>query len=221
MLNLRNYSDCSNPSSFANRLRAKRFELFESLASSIPRPIRVIDVGGTREFWQNRGWAGREDITITLVNLASEPSGHKNIVSREGDATNLSEYDDGSFDIAFSNSVIEHLFTFENQQAMAHEVQRVSRAFWVQTPNYWFPIEPHFHVPAWQWMPEAVRVGILRRRQCGRRGPFPDKEEARESVREVRLLTSRELSRLFPGATIVPEKLYGLTKSWMVHRGFV
>jgi hypothetical protein len=220
VLNLQKHSDCSDPGSFANRMRAKRFELFESLAASIPKPIRILDIGGTREFWENRGWAGREDHEITLINLASEPSKHKNILSREGDATDLSEYEDASFDIAFSNSVIEHLFTFENQKAMAREIQRVGRAFWVQTPNYWFPIEPHFHVLAWQWMPESVRVGILRRCQCGRRGPFPDKEEARQSVSEVRLLSKRELSRLFPGAEIVSEKFLGLTKSWIVHRGF-
>ena len=69
------------------------------------------------------------------------------------DATNLHEFGDASFDIAFSNSVIEHLSTFENQARMAAEVRRVARAYWVQTPNFWFPIEPHFLVPAWHWLP--------------------------------------------------------------------
>ena len=220
MFNLERYTDCSDPNSFSNKMRAKRFKLFESLAASIPSPVRILDVGGTLEFWENRGWAGRDDLEITLINLSSEPTEYSNIFSCQGDATNLSEYGDACFDIAFSNSVIEHLFTFENQKAMAREVQRVACAFWVQTPNYWFPIEPHFHIPGWQWMPESVRVGLLRRCQCGRRGPLPDKNEARQSVREVRLLTKRELSVLFPGAEIVPEKLLGLTKSWIVHRGF-
>jgi methyltransferase family protein len=220
VLNLKKYSDCSDPSSFANRMRAKRFELFETLVASIPKPIRIIDVGGTQGFWENRGWAGREDVEVTLVNLTAEPSRHKNILACEGDATNLSGYSDSCFDVAFSNSVIEHLFTLEKQKAMAREVQRVARAFWVQTPNYWFPVEPHFQIPGWQWLPESIRVGILRRHRCGRRGPYPSEEEARQAVCEIRLMTRRELARLFPNADIVAEKFFGFTKSWIVYHGF-
>jgi len=220
VLDLLKITDCGDPNSLSNRMRSARFRYFESLVESLPRPLRIIDIGGTQSFWEKRGWTGREDVEITLVNLTAEPSAHPNINCVSGDATDLSEYGDRSFDVAFSNSVIEHLFTLENQEAMAHEVQRVAAAFWVQTPNYWFPIEPHFQLPGWQWLPETCRVQILRHRRCGRRGPYPDSREARESVREVRLMTRRELSRLFPGARIVPERFLGLVKSWIVHGGF-
>jgi hypothetical protein len=122
--------------------------------------------------------------------------------------------------VVFSNSVIEHLFTFEAQAAMAREVTRVGRAFCVQTPNFWFPLEPHFLVPGWQWLPEAARVALIRRRACGWRGPCPDLDDARATVREVRLMRRRELERLFPGATIEEERLGGLVKSFVVHGGF-
>ena len=155
-----------------------------------------------------------------MVNLKSEPQQYANIRSVLGDATRLSDYADQSFDIAFSNSVIEHLFTLENQAAMAREVQRVGKAYWVQTPNYWFPMEPHFHVPGWQWMPMRLRVAILQRRTCGWRGRTPDPARALDVVSEVRLLTRRELGELFPSASIVPEKFLGLTKSWIAYGGF-
>jgi hypothetical protein len=219
-MSIRRLANVDDPASLSNRLRNQRFARFEALIAGFARPVRIIDIGGTSAFWERRGWAGRPDVHVTLVNLKADPSAHANITSLAGDATNLAGSADKSFDVAFSNSVIEHLFTQENQQAMAREVQRVARAFWVQTPNYWFPVEPHYHVLGWQWMPEGARVALLRRRRCGWRGPCPDIEQARRYVREVRLLTRRDLALLFPGATIVPERLLGLVKSWVVMGGF-
>ena len=217
---LRKVADGHAAGSFSNRLRERRFRRFESLAAGLPRPLRVLDVGGTNNFWVQRGWAGRDDVSITLVNLKEQAQEHANIHPAVGDATHLAEYGDGSFDVVFSNSVIEHLFTFEAQAAMAREVTRVGRAFWVQTPNFWFPLEPHFLFPGWQWLPEASRVALIRRRAWGWRGPCPDIDDARATVREVRLLKRRELQRLFPGGTIEAERLGGLTKSFVVHGGF-
>src|SRR3954447_23548532 len=165
--------------SLSHRLRAVRFFLFERFAAGLDRPLRIIDVGGTNEFWEQRGWAGRDDVEVTLVNLEAGERRHANIVPTAGNATDLSEHDDGTFDIAFSNSVIEHLFTFENQARMAREVQRVAKAYWVQTPNFWFPIEPHLLVPVWHWLPESTRVAILRRRGVGWAGRTEDPVKAR------------------------------------------
>jgi len=195
-------------------------ELLEKLIEDMPRPIRVLDIGGTNSFWEMRGWAGREDIRVTTVNLKAEEKRHENIEPRSGDATNLREYADRSFDIAFSNSVIEHLFTIENQHKMAAEILRVGKSHWVQTPSYWFPIEPHFHVLGWQWMPKSVRVALLRRRRCGWRGPVADASEARRHVDEVRLLKKRELRQMFPTSVLHAERLGGLVKSWVVYGGF-
>lgn len=194
--------------------------MFEQLTAALPRPLRIIDIGGTNAFWSQRGWAGRDDVQIVTVNLQAEPQQFPNIECRTGDATSLGAVADREFDIAFSNSVIEHLFTKDAQRKMADEVRRVARAYWVQTPNFWFPIEPHFHVPGWQWMPVAARVAILRRRRCGWRGPVPDPQKALDAVTEVRLLTGSEMRELFPGATIWREKLGGLTKSWVAYSGF-
>jgi methyltransferase family protein len=217
---LQGLANDGSPNSISHRLRERRFRLFESLAATLPRPLRIIDLGGTNEYWERRGWADRDDVEITLVNLGPQERRHENLHPVIGDATDLADHADGSFDLAFSNSVIEHLFTYESQAAMAQEVRRVAGAYWVQTPNFWFPIEPHFLVPAWHWLPESTRIAILRRRGVGWAGRCPDPEKAREIVQEHRLMRRGELARLFPGAKLVPERVGGLTKSWTAIGGF-
>jgi hypothetical protein len=226
---LRRLADVDAAASFSNRRRTRRFEAFARLVDDLPRqpsrPLRILDVGGRSAFWEQRGWAGREDVHVVIVNLESElaaceteHTGYDNIELHAGDATNLSEFPDGSFDLAFSNSVIEHLQTFERQAAMAAEVLRLAPRYWVQTPNFWFPIEPHFLTPGWHWLPVSVRVALLRRRRWGWRGPCPDPNEARELVREVRLMRATELRRLFPGAELRRERIGPFVKSFMAVR---
>ncbi|MBN1529658.1 MAG: class I SAM-dependent methyltransferase [Thermoleophilaceae bacterium] len=217
---LRRLADDGDADSLSRRLRERRFRLFDSLVARLGPPISILDVGGTVEFWERRGWADRPGVSITLLNLGDQDQRHDNVRPMVGDATNLADFADGQFDVAFSNSVIEHLFSLEAQSRMAHEVQRVAKAHWVQTPNFWFPVEPHFLVPAWHWLPEDARVAILRRRGVGWAGRCPDADFAREIVREHRLMRRAELSRLFPSSRIVPERMFGLVKSWIAIRGF-
>lgn len=219
---LRRWADAGARGSFSNSRRSQRFEPFVRLVDELyaqnQRPVRILDIGGTNEFWEQRGWAGRENVHIVLVNLEPEASVHDNIEARTGDATNLSEFPDGSFDIVFSNSVIEHLSTFENQAAMAREVRRLAPVYWVQTPNFWFPIEPHFLTPGWHYLPARLRVELLRRRRWGWRGPCPDPAEANALVHEIRLMRGRELNRIFPDATCNKERIGPLTKSFVALR---
>ncbi|MFP4216371.1 MAG: class I SAM-dependent methyltransferase [Phycisphaerae bacterium] len=215
-IDLRQAADAFAPGSFSNRFRDRRFIRFERIIDNVSRPVSILDIGGTATFWQHRGWADHADYRITTLNIAAEESPAANITCTTGDATDLSQYDDASFDVVFSNSVIEHLFTFDAQKAMASEVRR----YWVQTPYFWFPMEPHFHVVGWQWLPMSVRVAMIRRRQCGHRGPCPEPTAARKLVEEVRLVTRREMRRLFPDAAIWNERFAGLTKSLVAWRPF-
>lgn len=211
---LQQLADDGRTNSISHRLRERRFRLFDQLVGGLPRPLRILDIGGTAKYWQQRGWAGHEDITITLVNLEAEAQRYDNIIPTAGNATDLREHANGSFDVAYSNSVIEHLTDLESQARMAREVQRVAAAYWVQTPNFWFPIEPHFLVPAWHWLSEDARVAILRRRGVGWAGRCEDPEFARRIVREHRLMRRSELQALFPDAQLVGERVGGLVKSW-------
>jgi hypothetical protein len=216
---MRRLADQSKSGSFSNHRRSRRFEAFaaivDAMAAKQDRPVRILDIGGTNSFWENRGWGERTDVEIVLVNLEAEPRTHANIDPRAGDATNLGEFPDQSFDIVFSNSVIEHLQTRDRQAAMAREVRRLASVYWIQTPNFWFPVEPHFLTPAWHYLPVAARVALLRRRQWGWRGPCPDRAEAESLVREIRLMRGRELRRMFPDAALKPEKIGPFVKSFV------
>ena len=102
----------------------------------------------------------------------------------QGNALEL-PFGDASFDIAFSNAVIEHVGRREAQQRFVDEVLRVARRAFVTTPNRWFPIEVHTRAPFVHWLPEhaANRVYDLLRK------PW---------AKENHLLGPRELADLFP-----------------------
>src|SRR5215218_4168964 len=105
---MRRLADQSKTGSFSNMRRSRRFEAFAELVDGLLQdrsaPLRILDIGGTNSFWEQRGWGDREDVEIVLINLEAEPRRHPSIESRAGDATDLSEFPDGSFDVVFSNS---------------------------------------------------------------------------------------------------------------------
>ena len=183
----------------------------------LPRPVRVLDVGGTTEFWEDRGWAGRPDVEVVMVNLPGKTIDrrHANLIPQDGDATAL-DYGDGEFEVAFSNSVIEHLGTRDRQRKMASEIRRVARHYYVQTPNRWFPVEPHFQAVGWHFLPRRVRVELIQRRRFGTRGPARDRQHAERIMDEINLLGPRELARMFPGCELMRERIGPLTKSLTV-----
>ena len=214
---IRKQFDVRSDESLSNRFRERRFAHFVSLIEPIPRPIRIVDIGGTVEYWRKRGWDAIESMDITIINLKVEKPDHGIIRVEQGDALDLKKIPDKSFDIAYSNSVIEHVYTFENQKRMAAEVQRIAKYHWIQTPNYWFPIEPHFHLPGWQWMPRRWRIALLMNYRCGWRGPISDRKVAENLVDEVRLLRLNDMGILFPNSVLWEEKIFGLTKSIVAH----
>ncbi len=205
--------DNRDPGSWAARFRRRRFELFLKLVEPLPRPVSVLDVGGEQRFWEVMGLAGDASFSITLLNIAPQPVTYANLTSLSGDAADLGRFSDQQFDVVFSNSVIEHLGSFERQQRMASEVRRVGRSYFVQTPNRRFPLEPHFLLPWFQYYPEWLQVGLLRRFRLGWYAPIPDPQAARQHVCAHRLLDEAELRRLFPGARIYHERVLGVVKS--------
>jgi hypothetical protein len=216
---LRALADNRDPRSLAGRLRRQRFTLFESLISRVPRPLRILDVGGTQQFWQVMGFAGAERIEVTILNLTPEPVSLPNFIGVTGDARDL-HFGDASFDVVFSNSVIEHVGGYHDQCRMAREVKRVGARYFLQTPNRYFPIEPHFLLPCFQFLPVPARVWLLQHFSLGWRSRTRDAKEARASVESVRLLSKAELMALFPEATLFKERVMGLTKSFVVYAGW-
>ena len=182
------------------RSRRRKFALFmETMAPTAE--TRVLDIGvddfafgelsrnesscGTLNFFEDMyPWPGR----ITALGLhegerfrASYPS----VRYIRGDALEL-PFEDGAFDVVFSNAVIEHVGGEEEQRRFVAEALRVGRRAFITTPNRWFPVEVHTRLPLVHWLPEAVshRAYDLARKPWAKRN---------------RLLGPRSFARLFPG----------------------
>jgi len=237
---LRKLSDNRRRNSVANRLRRKRFGLFLQIGDQLKKPVKVLDAGGTESFWQQMGYISEpgdrlvnknkrrqfrqphafslspHDYEITLLNSTKQPATLDGIVSLAGDARNMQQFENKSFDIAFSNSVIEHVGSWQDQQMMAAEMLRVGKRLFLQTPNRYFPIEPHFLFPFFQFLPLGWRVFLVRHFNLGWYKRTPGREKAVEICRSIRLLTKTELRILFPDAEIRTERFLGFPKSFIV-----
>jgi SAM-dependent methyltransferase len=181
--------------SFSRRARARRLVQFRALAQ-VDRATRILDVG-----CGGQGLiAHAPDLNITGVDLLDRPEYTGPFV--RADATERLPFGDNEFDLAYANSVIEHIPP-ERRSAFAQEVRRVARGWYVQTPAISFPIEPHSLLPAAHWLPMSVR------RRYWRFGVGSD-------VDEIRLLRRSELEALFGPA--IRERVGPLTKSWICLR---
>jgi SAM-dependent methyltransferase len=173
--------------------RARRLTQFVRLAA-VDSATRIVDVGcGPSGL---RGMAPQLNITGVDIRQYDEYPGP--LV--RADATKRLPFADNEFDLAYSSSVIEHIRP-ERRAIFARELQRVARGWYVQTPAFEFPIEPHALLPAAHWLPPNVR------RRYWRLGT------SREDPDEIYLMRRRELEALFGPA--YPERFGPLVKSWI------
>jgi hypothetical protein len=212
---IRRVVDNKSGHSVSTALRRRRMDVFHRLIQDKDRPVRVLDVGGTEAYWRAVGIP--DGLRIVLLNQAAPDPVTPGMEGVAGDARDMSVFGDRTFDVVFSNSVIEHVGTFRDQTAMAREVQRVGRAYFVQTPNRYFPIEPHFLFPGFQFLPVGMRARLHNRWNLGWMSRAPSLEAARREVEQVRLLTRRELQALFPDASIHVERFAGVPKSYVAY----
>ncbi len=215
---LKKLADNRTERSLATQFRRRRFAFFQSLLSRLERPVRILDVGGTEAYWKAMG-STDDQVFITLLNLRRDNVTRARVTSMAGDARSI-EADDNSFDIVFSNSVIEHVGSFQDQLRMAREVCRVGRRYFIQSPNKYFPLEPHFLFPFFQFLPLGIRVRLLQNFNMGWFQRTPDRQTAREIVLSIRLLGKREFCSLFPDAMLYEEKILGMTKSFVAYAGW-
>jgi hypothetical protein len=211
-----------------NRLRSKRIApLLEMIDDVFARKgsVRIIDVGGTADYWNlvPAEFLDSRNVHITIVNFPGGARGEaatKRITHEYGDGCDLVAYRDKEFDISHSNSVLEHVGTWSKMSMFAKELSRVAEQYFVQTPNFWFPIEPHFMVPFFHWLPEPTRVWILRRFTLGGRWRLGANsiDEAVRLAESARLLSRAMFAELFGDAEIRAERFMLLTKSFVAIR---
>jgi hypothetical protein len=217
---IRSLADNSNADSVATRMRRRRFQLFQSLLGTLKGHIEILDIGGTQQFWDLMQNDNTPDMRVTLLNIGHQTTSGPHFISAVGDARAMPQYRNASFDVVFSNSVIEHVGDYENQRLMANEIRRVAKRYFVQTPNKRFPLEPHFLFPFFQYLPLGTRAWLVNRFDVGWYRRIPDRISARAEVESIQLLTRKRFAGLFPDATITDEKFFGLTKSFVAIGGW-
>lgn len=210
-----------DPKSLRFRWRMRRIQPLLQMIESVHAArgeVRIIDVGGTVRYWRILPAATLEryNVTITLLNVPSMPlpedQGRFKFLS--GDGCALGFVPDRAFDIMHSNSVIEHVGDWVRMKAFASEAQRVAQRYFVQTPNYWFPIEPHGMVPLIHWLPRPMRIWLLMRFRLGNWRRAASVDEAMRTIDGARLLNRTMLVGLFPAAEIHVERVFLMPKSY-------
>ncbi len=212
-----NYND---PNSIGFKLRTKRIKKFVSLIRDIHQKndkVTILDIGGTRYYWNilPEETFEKYNVVIYLLNIpgANIPSDEERFKYIEGDGCNLFGYDDNSFDIVHSNSVIEHVGDWSRMVQFSNEVRRLAKNYYIQTPNYWFPIEPHSMTPFFHWLPKPMRVSLIMRFNIGNWKRRDSISAAMQVVESARLLDSKMFKELFYDAELSTEKMFLLTKS--------
>jgi hypothetical protein len=203
--------------------RRKRFALFRSLflrLNGTNRPLRILDVGGTWDYWREMDWRSLGRIEVTLLNVFPQNGVPYPFTSVLADARDLSSYANSEFDTVYSNSALGHVGTFADQLQAAREIRRVGRSYFVQTPNQHFIIDWRTLVPFFHFLPIPYQAWCFRHFRVGRYQRAPTYSAALHQAMRVRNLTSRELHTLFPDGNLLRERIGGLSKSFMIHAGF-
>lgn len=219
-------SDYGNPKSLGARLRAKRIapllRMIETAYDKYGR-VDIIDVGGTREYWGivPRSFLEARNVKITLANLPGTVLEEDDALFRavEVDGCDLTRFGDGAFHIAHSNSVVEHVGDWPRMVAFANEITRISQKYYIQTPNFWFPVEPHCMTPLFHWLPKPLRIKLVLRFALGHWPKVNSIDEAVRLVEHARLLDKHMFQALFKEATITTEWFFGMPKSLIATYG--
>lgn len=211
-MSIHDFYDAVNP--YFRRRRMQKFA-----AALRPGPeTTLLDIGGRTQTWVVE-LPQQQDFSVAMLNLRYSEKTPLAPRFKAIEASALAiPFADKSFDIAFSNSVIEHVGSWEDQKQFAREVSRVGHKLWIQTPARSFPIEPHYVAPYIQYLPKRLQRRLVRwftLRGWLERLP---QAEIDEMVNEIRLLTYPEMKELFPDCTILRERTLGLTKSYVAVR---
>jgi SAM-dependent methyltransferase len=207
--------------------RLRRSALFRSLFELGPQ-TRVLDLGGSNGAHIHSLLAGTAvrpenvyvaDVDAQAVRLAASRFGFVPVtLTGEADLP----FDDGYFDVVLCSSVLEHVTipseeiwrerstarfrqrARARQQRFAREIERVSREYFVQVPNRWFPLETHTWLPFVGYMPRSWQLRVI---------AVSNRFWIKKTAPNFYLPTAGDMRRYFPTAALMREKVCGLTKS--------
>ena len=197
--------------------RKRKLELFYNMLR-LSEQTKVLDVGGEVN---PRGGSDLQFIdsylwkkNLAAINLSCEhihciKKYYPEIDARVGDALSL-PWPDKYFDVVYSNAVIEHVGDFAKQKQMATEIMRVSKRWFVTTPNRWYPFEFHLRLPFVTWLPGNAYLWIGRLisyNHVRQKYVFGAKRSG------TRLMTAKELKRCFPSSKIMKQRVTFMTET--------
>jgi hypothetical protein len=203
--------------------RRRRFAMIEPLLRQIYQEkgsCSVIDVGGREEYWAPvLPLLAECNVHITVVNLEkTQPKPGHHFDFAHGNACDMPHYPDQSFDLVHSNSLIEHVGRWDDMKRCAGEMRRLGKRYYVQTPYFWFPIEPHFRVPFFHWMPEQLRARLVKNFKVGYFNRAETLDQAMQNVQSAVLLDKLQMAELFPDSNVRFERVAGVPKSLIAIR---
>lgn len=203
------------PGSIGERLRVARWERFRRLFPNIG-DMTVVDLGGTADMWLRAPLRARH---VHLINLEPHPAELPDWITADHADVTDSEVAAklGSYDLVFSNSTIEHVGGHSQRRRFVAAVGQLAPLHWIQTPYRYFPVEPHFVAPGFQFLPLAARARLVRRWPLTHSRPGTP-QEGMEAVINIELLTRAEMRYLFPASVLLAERVLGLTKSLIAVR---
>jgi hypothetical protein len=215
-----------NTKSIEFAFRAKRFEEIRKIIQAIldeKGHADILDLGGSEKYWLVGAdflRANRHRLKFTIINPEVQESIDTSLFKFiAGDACDPELFEGQRFDFVHSNSVIEHVGDLEQMRRFAKNTRRLGDRYYMQTPNFWFPYEPHFRFPVFQWLPAGVRAWLMMRRKLGFFSRQTVWKEARHHVDSIQLLSAGDVRALFPDAQIRREWFLGLPKSIMAIKG--
>jgi SAM-dependent methyltransferase len=119
-------------------------------------------------------------------------------------------FDNNSFNVCWSNAVIEHVGTFEEQLHFIKEMFRVSKQVFFTTPNRYFPLEVHTRTPI---------LHIISKKMFDKYLVLVGKKWATGNY--MNLLTEKQIIALLQAANIhnykiIRNRLFGFTLDFVV-----
>lgn len=146
-------------------LRNEQAKIYEHFARAFPpRPDwRVLEVGTNgsltepRDYFLHSRYPYPQQITATGL---EEPDVFRSVFPRYTYVQVRRKaplpFDDESFDLVFSNAVIEHAGSREQQHGFLDEILRVGKRAFITTPNRRHPIEFHTVTPLLHYLPPRI-----------------------------------------------------------------
>jgi len=223
-------ADTSSPESLSSQFRRRRDIGLRRLISEISAAnggrIGILDLGGSVEYWRRVGFDFLAEVGARIVVLNVEATELKSdsadpdlFEAVVGDACHLPHIAEGEFDLVHSNSVIEHVGNWSRMKAFGAEVRRIGRSYYVQTPNFWSPIEPHFYrAPMIHWLPRPLQASVMAHFAVTQSGKASSLDDAFRILDGTQLIDRRQMQIIFPDAVHSRERVFGLTKSLIATR---